>query len=67
MMFNRRLGGPIPVSWQPSATVRVYLPTFDKWEHRYGPSFGMRADCIGTGKEKASEPYWPGMFLLLQR
>jgi len=67
MMFNRRLGGPIPVNWQPSCTVRVYLPPFDQWENRSGPSFGMRADCIGTGKGKSGEPYWPGMFLLFQQ
>jgi hypothetical protein len=67
MMFNTRLGGPIPVAWTPSCTVRVYLPSFDQWEHRYGPSFGMRADCVGTGKDEPNEPYWPGMFILLQR
>ncbi len=67
MMFNKRLGGAIPVSWQPSCTVRVYVPPFDQWEHRYGPSLGMRADCIGSGKDGPNEPYWPGMFLLLER
>jgi hypothetical protein len=66
MMFNRRLGGPIPVAWQPSCTVRVYLPSFDQWEQRSGPSFGMRADCVATAKDD-NEPYWPGMFLLFQR
>lgn len=67
MMFNRRLGGAIPIAWQPSCTVRVYLPPFDQWENRSGPSFGMRADCIGTGKDGPNEPYWPGMFLLFQQ
>jgi hypothetical protein len=66
MMANRRLGGSIPVSWQPSCTVRVFLPNFDEWEQRSGPSFGMRADCIGRGGD-GNEPYWPGMFLLYQR
>jgi hypothetical protein len=63
MMFNRRLGGSIPVAWQPNCTVRVYLPPFDQWEKRSGPTFGIRADCVGTGS-KGSEPYWPGMFIL---
>jgi hypothetical protein len=65
MMFNRRLGRAIPIGWQPSCTVRVYLPPFDQWEDRTGPSFGMRADCVGTGP-KGSEAYWPGLFLLFQ-
>jgi hypothetical protein len=66
LMFNRRLGGSIPVAWRPSCSVRVYLPPFDQWEQRSGPSFGMRADCVGRGSD-GSEPYWPGMFLLYQR
>jgi hypothetical protein len=66
MMFNKRLGGPIPVAWRPSCTVRVYLPPFEQWENRTGPSFGMRADCVGHGSD-GNEPYWPGMFLLFQK
>lgn len=65
MLFDRRLGRSIPVTWQPSCTVRVYLPPFDKWENRTGASFGMRADCIGRGKD-GNEPYWPGMFFLFR-
>jgi hypothetical protein len=65
MMFNKRLGGSIPVAWRPSCTVRVYLPPFEQWENRTGPSFGMRADCVGRGSD-GNEPYWPGMFLLFQ-
>lgn len=65
MMFNRRLGRSIPISWQPSCMVRVYLPPWDEWERRSGPSFGMRADCRGY-KGGSSEQYWPGMFLLFR-
>jgi hypothetical protein len=66
MMFNKKLGGSIPVAWRPSCTVRVYLPPFEQWENRTGPSFGMRADCVGRGSD-GNEPYWPGMFLLFQK
>ena len=47
MMFNKRLGRSIPMAWQPSCTVRVYLPPWEDWEKRNGPSFGMRCDCMG--------------------
>jgi hypothetical protein len=66
MLFDRRLGRSIPVSWQPSATVRVYLPAFDQWENRTGPQFGMRCDCTGRNPDGSTEAYWPGMFLLFQ-
>lgn len=66
MKFDRRLGRSIPVSWQPSCTVRVYLPSFDQWENRSGPSFGMRADCRGRKPDGDVEPYWPGMFILFR-
>ena len=64
MMFNKRLGRSIPMAWQPSATVRVYLPEWDKWEKRNGPSFGMRGDCMGREPDGKMEAYWPGMFIL---
>jgi hypothetical protein len=66
MMYNRRLGRSIPIAWQPSCTVRVYLPPWEDWENRTGPSFGMRADCIGRNPDGSTEEYWPGMFLLFQ-
>jgi hypothetical protein len=66
MMFNRRLGRSIPMSWQPSCTVRVYLPPWEDWEKRNGPSFGMRCDCMGREPDGKEEAYWPGMFLLYQ-
>jgi hypothetical protein len=66
MLFNRRLGRSIPVNWQPSCTVRVYLSPFDEWENRTGASFGMRADCRGRNPDGSSEEYWPGMFFLFR-
>jgi hypothetical protein len=66
MLFNRRLGRSIPMSWEPSATVRVYLPPFDQWENRSGPQFGCRCDCTGRNPDGTTEAYWPGMFLLFQ-
>lgn len=66
MMFNKRLGRSIPVAWQPSVTVRVYLPPFEQWENRTGPSFGMRCDCRGINPDGSVEEYWPGMFLLFR-
>jgi hypothetical protein len=64
MMFNKRLGRSIPMAWQPSCTVRVYVPEWDKWENRNGPSFGMRGDCMGKEPDGSMEAYWPGMFIL---
>ncbi|HJQ79443.1 MAG TPA: hypothetical protein VJ828_05780 [Lacipirellulaceae bacterium] len=66
MMFDRKLGRPIPISWQPSCTVRVYLPPFDQWENRTGAQFGMRADCRGQKSGEKPEEYWPGMFFLFR-
>lgn len=66
MKVDQVLGGSIPVSYQPSCTVRVYLPPFKKWENRSGASFGMRADCVGRKQGEASEHYWPGMFFLFR-
>ncbi len=66
MKFDRVLGRPISVQWQPSCTVRVYLPPFEQWENRSGPSFGMRADCRGRKPDGTTEPYWPGMFWLFR-
>ena len=66
MMFNRRLGRSIPIAWQPSCCVRVYLPPFDQWENRTGAQFGMRADCRGRKPDGKVEEYWPGMFFLFR-
>src|SRR3954469_11969475 len=64
MMFNKRLGRSIPMAWQPSCTVRVYLPPWGDWEKRNGPSFGARCDCMGRNPDGSEEAYWPGMFIL---
>lgn len=66
LKIDRVTGGPINVSWRPSCTVRVYLPPFEKWENRSGPSFGMRADCVARNREGENEHYWPGMFILFR-
>jgi hypothetical protein len=66
MKFDNRLGRTIPVSWQPSCSVRVYLPPFEQWENRSGPSFGMRADCRGRKPDGSADAYWPGMFWLFR-
>lgn len=76
-----RLGGAIPVSNSPSIVVRVYLPPWEEWEERTGPSFGFRAACLTHKKEKKKgvglfgssrtvtklETYWPGMFIQFNR
>ena len=67
MLFNRRLGRSIPMAWQPSCTVRVYVPEWEKWEQRSGASFGMRCDCNGRNPDGTTEEYWPGMFILYHR
>jgi hypothetical protein len=65
-MVNRKLGRSIPIAWQPSCTVRVYLPAFEEWENRTGAQFGMRADCRGRNPDGTVEEYWPGMFFLFR-
>jgi hypothetical protein len=64
MMFNKRLGRYVPMAWQPSCTVRVYLPPWEDWEKRNGASFGVRCDCNGRNPDGSEEAYWPGMFIL---
>lgn len=69
-----RLGGSITPSRSPSCVVRVYLPPWDQWERRNGPTFGVRAGCKAYetkttgGRWRRStttslEPYWPGFFV----
>ena len=72
-----RLKGAIPVSRSPSCVVRVYLPPWENWEQRTGPSFGFRAACVthkttekkgfgrfgGGSTQTEVETYWPGMFI----
>ena len=74
-----RLPSSIAVSQSPSAVVRVYLPPFDEWEDRTGPTLGVRLalethtwkepDEKSSGflrrrsKQFLQEIYWPGMFI----
>jgi hypothetical protein len=67
MKFDRKLGRSIQMNWQPSCTVRVYLPNFEFWEQRTGPSIGVRADCRGRKPDGSTEAYWPGMFWLYRK
>ena len=75
---SNRLRGAIPVSRSPSVVVRVYLPPWEEWEQRNGPTFGIRAACLthkmerkksgfgrfaNTRTTRKLETYWPGMFI----
>jgi hypothetical protein len=65
---SSRLGGYLPVSWEPSCVVRVYLPPWEEWEQRTATSFGFRADCRGRKpREDKLESYWPGFFIQFNR
>lgn len=45
---------PMPVSYTPNFTVRVYIPEWEHWEQRFGVSFGIRAGMQGP-QEKVKE------------
>ena len=75
--ISSRIGGTLPVSKSPNFVVRVWLPPFEEWEDRTGPSFAVRAGLRTTtyetstglfgGRRRAkTEPYWPGMFIQFQ-
>jgi len=78
LIFNgaRVLGRGISVADSPSVVTRVYLPPYEQWEKRSGPSFGFRAGCfthaIITGDDHPDEgrfgleEYWPGMFICFE-
>jgi hypothetical protein len=58
-----RLGYAIPVSYSPSVVVRVFVPPFEEWEQRNGPSFGFRAACVTHRMKKSkskSTSRWGG-------
>ena len=69
-------GRGISVADSPSVVTRVYMPPFEQWEKRNGPTFGFRAGCythaIITGKDHPDkgrfglEEYWPGMFVCFE-
>ena len=68
--------GTMSVADNPSVVVRVYMPPFEQWERRSGPSFGFRAGCythaIITADDHPREgrfgleEYWPGMFVCFE-
>jgi hypothetical protein len=78
LIFNmpRAVGSSIWVADSPSVVARVYLPPFEQWENRSGPTFGFRAGCythaIITGEDHPDrgrwglEEYWPGMFICFE-
>ena len=78
LIFNlqRAAGRGLSVADSPSVVVRVYLPPFEQWERRSGPSFGFRAGCythaIITADDHPDEgrfgleEYWPGMFVCFE-
>jgi hypothetical protein len=45
---------PMPLSYTPNFTVRVYIPEWEEWEQRKGVSFGIRAGLQGP-QEKEKE------------
>lgn len=68
----------IPVSQSPNCVVRVYMPPFEQWEDRTGPTFGFRVALQTHAWKEPEEPrgflrsrkkqyetevYWPGMFV----
>ena len=63
VQVKTRLRRAVPAQWQPSCTVRVFVPPLDKWEDRTGVSFGFRTDVFGSKKfQFKTEQYWPGIF-----
>lgn len=74
--MKRVLRSGMSVADSPSVVVRVYMPPFDQWENRSGPSFGFRAGCythsIITAEDHPDrgrpglEEYWPGMFVCFE-
>lgn len=74
--LSKFTGRSMSVADSPSITVRVYMPPFEQWENRTGPSFGFRAGCfthaVITGDDHPDEgrfgleEYWPGMFVCFE-
>lgn len=68
VQVKSRLRRDVPVSWEPSCVVRVYVPPLSEWEDRTGVSFGFRMDLFGSKKwDFASEQFWPGMFFAFRK
>lgn len=75
---HQNLRSTIPVSQSPNCVVRVYMPPFEQWENRNGPSFGFRVAVQTHAWKEPDEPrgffnsrkkeflkevYWPGLFV----
>lgn len=75
---QQNLRSTIPVSQTPNCIARIYIPPFEQWENRTGPSFGFRAALQTHAwkepenprgffrrnqKQYENEVYWPGMFI----
>ncbi len=60
--FNSSVGQSLPVGWNPSVVVRVYIPPFQAWERRTGASFGYRAAVTGIGPKEEKMPGRFGLF-----
>jgi hypothetical protein len=75
--MSKAAGRGLSVADSPSMVVRVYLPPFEQWEKRTGPSFGFRAGCFTHAiitaddhpdeGEFGLEEYWPGMFICFEK
>ena len=52
------LGGAIPIGRAPSVVTRVYLPPFEEWERRDGPTCAFRAAVGSPGPLKSSKTAW---------
>ena len=74
--MSKAAGRGLSVLDSPSIVTRVYIPPFEQWERRSGPSFGFRAGCfthaIITADDHPDEgrfgleEYWPGMFICFE-
>jgi len=66
-----KLKGPIPIRRSPSVVTRVYVPPFEEWENRTGPSFAFRVALeprVRRPNTPDDEPdtYWPGFLIDFQ-
>lgn len=59
---QQNLRSTIPVSQIPNAVVRVYVPPFEQWEDRNGPSFGIRVAVQTHAWKVPDEPRNRGFF-----
>ena len=53
---QQHLRTSIPVSQSPNCIVRVYMPPFEQWEDRSGPTFGYRVALQTHAWKEPEEP-----------